>query len=320
MGYARRATVDITFNGAAVSDKLESFSYTDSADGESDRISIQVNNVDGKWTGAWMPSKGSVLVPTIHFDGQNLSCGAHILDSFSASGGSSSTCSIGAVSVPADEGFRATNRTKTWEKVTLAQIGAEVADRAGVAFSFHADDIFINSREQNEEPDCSFLNKIATTYGYIMKAYNNKIVVFDPKRYERLAPVKTLTPADLSSWSYQTQLDGTYTGAKIAYTNSGTGETIDVQIGSGNRILSLNEKADSIGDAELIAKGKLAAENRKIETVSLSKMMDLRLVSGCPIQLSGFGRIDGKYMILKADHSIGNGATTSVEAYKIDGT
>lgn len=329
MALARRASVDLTYNGANISagikDFLESFSYTDSADGESDRISIQVNDRDLRWVGSWMPSKGDILIPVIHCDfwddngqyARSLACGAHILDSFSASG---STASIDAVSMPADEGFKATARTKTWEKVTLSQIGNEIAGRAGVGFEFIGGDIFIQSREQNEETDCSFLSKIVDTYGYIMKAYNHKIVVFDPAQLEQRSPVRTITRDTISDWSYQTQIDGTYSGAKIAYTDSNTGETTEITIGGGSRILSLNEKADSPADAELIAKGKLAAENRKVETFTFSKILDLKLVSGNPIQVAGFGRIDGKYMIIKAEHSVGNGSTTSVEAYRIYGT
>lgn len=332
MAYARRATVDLQYNGKNVSSSLaeylEDFSFTDSASGESDHISIQVNNRDGRWTGSWMPSKGDKLTPTIrteHWDGEgssgSLSCGVHILDSFSARGGSGgATCSLDGVAMPSDEAFKATKRTKTWEKAMLSQIGGEIAGRAGISFMFEASDIFIESREQNEQADCDFLNSLCGTYGYIMKAYNNKLVIFDPARYEAKGAVRTITPKDVNSWSYQTVIDGTYTGAKIAYTNQTTGETVDVVVGGGSRLLSLNEKADSIGDAQLIARGKLAAENRKAETVELSIMLDLKLASGCCITLSGFGKVDGKYLILSITHSLGSGSTTSISAYKVPGS
>lgn len=331
MALARRASVDLQYNGKNISsslaDYLESFSYTDSADGKSDCISIVVNNQSGKWTGAWMPSKGDMLLPTIrteHWNGNgdsSISCGVHILDSFSARGGmSGAVCSLDGVSMPADEAFKATKRTKTWEKVNLSQIAMEVAGRAGVSCMFEAGDIFIESREQNEQADCEFLNGLCDTYGYIMKAYNNKIVVFDPARYESKAAIRTFTPKDVDSWSYSTIIDGTYTGAKVSYTNQVSGGTADVTVGSSTRLLSINAKADSISDAQLIAKGKLAAENRKAETAELSCMLDLRVASGCCIILSGFGKVDGKYMVLSVTHSLGSGSRTSISAYKIPGS
>ena len=73
------ADPSVPVKGVLISDDPSAepgYIYTDSADGESDRISIQVNNVDGKWTSAWMPTKGSVIVPTMRFDGRSLACGA----------------------------------------------------------------------------------------------------------------------------------------------------------------------------------------------------------------------------------------------------
>ena len=93
----RRADVPILYNGvnAAVqlAPCLSSFQYVDVASGSSDKISIQINDRDHRWIGAWFPQKGDLLQPTIQTlnwrgDGQNsrFQCGTFRVDDFSFAG------------------------------------------------------------------------------------------------------------------------------------------------------------------------------------------------------------------------------------------
>ena len=56
----RRAEVDLTWNGAAVTSKMENYkstvTYTDPASGEADSLDITLQDRDHRWTGRGSPS------------------------------------------------------------------------------------------------------------------------------------------------------------------------------------------------------------------------------------------------------------------------
>lgn len=138
----RKATASVSYNGKRIDTKLaeylQSFSYTDVASGESDSLSLNINDRDRKWIKSWFPSKGDTMAATIIMknwskegDTQKLSCGSFVIDDFSFSG-TPVKLKLEALALPADSSFKETQRTKTYEKTTLENIGQEVAKRAGI--------------------------------------------------------------------------------------------------------------------------------------------------------------------------------------------
>ena len=79
------------------------------------------------------------------------------------------------------------------------------------------------------------------------------------------------------------------------------------------RILEINQKADSIADAKEIAQKKLETANKREITGSLNLMGDLRFVGATNIEIKGFGFFDGKYTIDKAVHTISGSYTTKLD-------
>lgn len=63
--YPRKATASVSYNGKRIDTKLaeylQSFSYTDVASGESDSLSLNINDRDRKWIKSWFPSKGDTM-------------------------------------------------------------------------------------------------------------------------------------------------------------------------------------------------------------------------------------------------------------------
>ena len=103
-------------------------------------------------------------------DNRTLDCGFFILDNYTFSWWPMEG-TISAVSVPADSAFRATQRTKTWEKATLQAIGTEIAARAGITlvWDVEGEPITVESVEQSEQTDCEFYMNLCNTYGLAMK-------------------------------------------------------------------------------------------------------------------------------------------------------
>lgn len=321
----RRAWADLTWNGAAVTTKMlgqaAALTYTDPASGEADSLDISIHDRDGLWTFAWLPVEGDTLEASIRVtdwdregDHRLLPCGSFILDDFSFSGWPV-TGSISAVSVPADSHFRETERSKTWEDVTLQEMAQEIAGRAGITLAWDVEGggPKLRSVEQARQTDCDFITSICGDYGLVVKVYSRKLVVYDREAYKQKAAVATLTPAALLSWSWRTSLAGTYTGGEYAYTDPMSEEEISVKVGGGDRTLKLSGKADSAADAERKLKAAIASANHGHTTLTVSLRGSPDLAASQCVTVTGLGRLSGKYFIDKATHHVGGGYTTDLE-------
>lgn len=330
MQDVRRAEIEVVYEGKNITTPvdryLESFSYSDIASGESDRIQMDLHDIGKEWTDAWMPSKGdrvsgAVILHNWTEDGKTkkIHCGEFELDEMSFSG-RPMKCGFGAVSIPRNEPFNVQARAKTWEGITIRQIAEEIAGRAGIALYYEADDIEIKIIEQNEETDCKFLYSVCADYGLAMKVYANRIIIFDEEDYEGRPSVRAVDETDMEGWDYQSTMAGTYTGAAIRFSDPNDGEEYEVTIGGGSRILEINENADSIEDAERKGIARLNNENKKAVTMKITMMADPALAAALCIDITGMGgKINGKYYIDKVTtkKSGNGGCKMSLETHRV---
>lgn len=320
MSLGRRATVDTIYGGSNITSYIsrfmESFSYTDVASGASDSISVTLHDVKNEWGRGWTPAKGDRIANICYFndwahDGDNwfLICGNFEVDDITLSG-MPRTVSFGGASIPVNELFNAEERTKTWENVSVQEIAGEIAARAGIAMYYEAETIVIESLEQDKQTDCKFLYSVCSQYGLAMKVFYDKVIIFDEGIYENRAPVITLLEKDIIDWKYNTTLSGTYTGAKISYSDPGTGDDHEVVVGGGSRILNINKTADNAEDARKKAISELNNANKKAETMSIVIMARKNIVSAACIGVAGLGLPDGNYYIDKVVTKVsGKGAS-----------
>lgn len=317
--------------GERIGRQATAFSYTDVASGESDDVSITLQDIGKEWLGNLMPKRGASLGAKIVLsnwrgsgDRGTLDCGTFVLDDISFSGRPLS-CTLKGVSVPSMNDFRTLPMTRTWERTTVQGIASQIAGNAGVSLYYDADGIPIEEIEQNRQTDSSFLRALCEKYGLAMKAYNHKIVIFDIVRYEEKAAVATLQEEDdgmaggikVLSWSSNTTLDGTYTGVNLNYTDPDTEEPIHVTMGSAGRMYAINTQASSRYDAELQAAAKANSANRGIVTMEATVRADISLVASHCVMASGFGNLDGRYYIDRIAHSLGRGYTMRLSMHKV---
>ena len=331
----RKASISAEYNGASatvqVADYLSKFAYTDVASGTSDSISLTLNDRDGKWRGPWFPQKGDRIQPAIltrnwtqEGDASNFPCGTFCVDSFGFHGGRPVQLSLEGVALPADKGFKATERTETYEKTNLQEIGEKIAGRAGIALFYEASTVSIARVEQSKQDDCNFYNELVTKYGLALKIYNDRLVVFSEATYEAKAAKTTLTEEDFEpGWDWDTALTGTYTGVKYEYTNAEKDQTLTVEVGGGDRIYNCNEAADNATEATLIALAAVNNANKGTTTMTLTltKAIPGLIASDC-VEISGgrLGKIAGKYFIKKIKHEVdaGGGYTMSLDLRKVE--
>lgn len=329
MSDPRKASVSVQYNGKNITTKLaeflSKFSYTDVASGESDSISMSLHNIDKRWLKNWIPSKGDQVIAKISTknwnkegDKKTFKCGSFTIDDYSFKG-RPLTATIGAVSMPAMESFKSTERNKTWESVTIESVAKEIAKRSGINLHYEAKSIKINSLEQSKQTDSAFLYSLCEKYGLAMKVYSNKIIIFDEATYENKKSVVTINETDMITWSYQTTLAKTYTGAEISYTDASTEKDINVKVGTGrgSRILKINEKCDSSQDAELKGIAGVNNANKKMTTMKITIKANTKIVASSNVTIKGLGKLDGKYAVDKVVHSIGSGYTMSLELRRI---
>lgn len=319
MSATRKTSLSVKYAGKDATEQikecLSSFTYTDMASGSSDEISLVLEDREKQWIGGWMPRKGDCISAAITFhnweDGggkERLYCGKFEVDELSFSG-RPLQCMVGAVSAPQGSAFNSTERTKTWEKATIKEIASDIAKRAGASLHFEAGNFTIGSIEQSGQTDCKFLYGLCQEYGLAMKVFSSKIVIFDEEKYENKKPVATLKESDMLSWEYTASVAGTYTGAKISFTDPANDEEYAVMLGSGKRILNLNVTAESMKDAERKGTALLNEKNKQAVEMAISAMPNPAIVAGACIQVKGLGKLSGKYYVDKVKIKIaGNNA------------
>ncbi len=315
MSRARRAEVDITYEHINITEDvagyLGNYSYTDVASGESDSISLTMKDWERKWMGGWTPQKGDHISATAQFydwqaegDQWEIYCGEFEIDDVTISG-PPAQCNINAVSIPRSEAFNEEEHTRNWEDVTVREIAEEIAERAAITLFYEAEEIPIHILEQDRQTDCKFLYSVCEKYGLAMKVFAEKIIIFDEAKYESANPVTTLYYEDFSQYNYNSTLEGTYTGAKISYSDPATGEDHIVTVGGGARIKEINEAADSAADAQRKAIAALNNANKNDTTFTGTIMAKRELIASRCVSVSGFGKPDGIYYIDKVVTKIG---------------
>ena len=323
----RRYAVQMAYNGMPATEEMKpyfnGFTYTDSID-ESDTVSITLLDREGKWVSGWIPRKEDLLKPEILLENwmtsgekRTIVCGKFLVDDFEFSGPPDKLV-INGISSPINTDFKENRHSKTWKDVTLRQVGEEIAGKYGMTLHFEGEDIKISKMEQSRQPDAEFLKQLAEKYGFALKIYSGRLVLFEWENYERKPSRGTIRKDQVRRWQYHSSVLGTYTGAKVSYSDPNTKETIEVMVGKEGRIYSSTEKADSPADAERIGRNAIRNANRKETTVSITMNPVVFFFVSDNVELQGFGKADGRYQIGKITHQISaKDYTVQISAWRL---
>lgn len=320
----RQAKISITYSGSGrinsqtLKARIKEFTYEDPATGESDIISVGVDNVASYFLKR-SPAKGSKITANIHLyswkkygDHLIVKCGKFCCDSKEFSGWPLEG-TIGATSVPEKQAFRATQRSKTWKKVTIREIASKICKKYAIKLTYDAGTISIKKIEQTSKTDCSFLTELCEKYGLYIKVYAGKVYIYDPVKYESKRAKKSIDIKNMLSWNYVGSLVGTYTGGTIKYTAGEKEKEYTCKVGSGSRIYHMSEKVDSLADAKRQITAKVNQENRSAETMTCTIKADPDITSGINITVKGAEKVNGKYFIDKVVHNVSGNAAYTME-------
>lgn len=321
MSDAAKSYVKLIYNGTDATDTfkpmLESFIFTDNADGEADSISVTVSNIDEKWfKKKWVPRPEDYIKAYIGVKNwpeekntSELYCGKFQIDSFTMSG-YPQTVELEGVSVPINTGFNVTMRNKTWENTDTERILKDIAENAGVKLVFDARKRDVKELSQTGT-DMDTAVRLCSEYDMAIKIYNDKLVVYDRTEYEKKKPVYEIKKDEVyrdEGYSFITSINTLYDSVRLKY-GKDDGDTLEYEFvrpgTKGKRLMNASGKVESVADAELKAKAALRENIRKSETVTLRLRGSTRYRAAEVIKLTGFGSLDGNFFIDQVTHNKG---------------
>jgi phage protein D len=330
----RHIGVELTYQGKnitkSIQSDLTSFSYDEKAAGTSDSLSLTLANKSLKWLNGWFPETGDQIHGKfLTYDWSRpgeinaLDYGSMVVDEPEFTG-PPNVFTLKALSVPAAAGYSDTPADHTWTKISMKQLGQSIAKKYGLSFLYDAPDFIISSLKQSNQTDSDFLTETASKYNLCVKIFSNRLVIYSKAAYEKRAPVAmyTLGKSNISSYQLYAPTVGTgYSAVIESYKPPNSKKqlsyTFRVPGTSGGKTLTVNESADDLAQAEMIAKAKLRESNEQMYHGTLTVALNLRLAAACIIQLAGFGKFDGNYFTDSATHSGGDQAgQTEVEIHK----
>lgn len=318
----RRVTVSMTYQGADITKDiakaLQSFSYEEAAEGSADALTVNLENRDKRWLNDWLPVGGDTIRATLkttdwNYPGEKiaLDCGTMQVDEPTFTG-PPDTLSLKALNIPTAAGFNDVTADKTWSSITLRALGAEIAAKYGLAFSYDApSDTVISSLKKSNQTDADFLKSTAGKYCLCLKVFSNKLILYSKALYEQRPPVLTLTrgASNISAYNISSAtVDTAYNAAVVNYKAGSRTLKYEFRIAPGGKAYTATDTADNLDQAKLMAKAKLREINEKQFSGSFTLALDLRLSSACTVGVAGFGKLDGKYFVDSASHRGGGGA------------
>lgn len=232
---ARRTVVRLTFAGvdisADINKHLLSLTYTDNEEDKTDDLQLSLDDREGVWLGKWLNTPGAskgveisavIVQKNWESNGKDrvLDCGVFEIDTVDGSG-PPAKATIKAGSIPYKSTVRTQKKTKAWENYTLSGIAKEIAGKNGLTCMFEsAFDPLYTRKEQIQESDITFLQRLCKAAGISLKVTAKIIVLFDAAAYEQKDAVRVIKrgTADVSSWSFSTSLhDASYSKCHVSY-------------------------------------------------------------------------------------------------------
>lgn len=320
MTNSRRTYLEIKYNQKNVTvelgEHLKSWTYTDNLSGQIDDLQIVLEDVEHLWLSSWFPSQGSLIEATIvkkNWTDQVIktSIGKFEVDEIEATGANSEVI-IKALSVPESSSIRGEQKSRSWEKTTLKVVAGDIAKNNKLKFFYQANENPKKDRyEQESETDLAFLYRLCNEEGLCLKLSNNSIVILDEADYERKAAVTTINRVPKeddaiqikdNGWSAKTTLSGMFKACRVQYSDSNKKKTIKAtftppKAPKVGRTLVVKEQVKSVAEAQRLAKKKLRERNKEATTVNLTVTSEKHLDAGMTVNLKGFGKFDGKYII-----------------------
>ena len=360
---SRETLLVITYNDKDISTDIQpyiqSFSYHDNSKLEIDDIDLSLENIDKRWFGEeWFPEDGDSITVSIvkrRWDDElieeTLPCGQFYVDQIDFSPGS---VSIKALAIPSAGNLTKQENSKGWEKISLKNIAMDICNKHSVKLEFYSEkDSFYDRVDQDKETDLAFLTRLCTDKGLILKATENKIVVFDKEEFyekESVISVSSLDTDMIINYKFSHTTKEIYDKVEVSYYDPEKKELVrevytKEELDEKRKIEKAEEKSEKESEAgkrktkktqkgaketpekptmkikgtggKDQAQAAMDEKNKEKETASMTLRGNFSLLAGQNVELTDFGKFSGKYAIEKSTHSLSGAYTTDIELKRI---
>ncbi|WP_116743851.1 phage late control D family protein [Actinobacillus suis] len=317
---------------ADIEPHLIEFTYTDYLEGQSDELTVQFEDISGKWIRQWFPTQGDKLKAAIGYkNSQLVEIGSFEIDEVEYEYKPSSI-TLRALST----GISKANRTlqpKAYEKTTLAQIVAIVAKRLKLKVVGKIKHIPIQRVTQYQERDVEFLARLAREYHHSFKIVGNQLVFTDKSELGESEPVAELDESQCKNIRLRDRIKDTAKQVDISgFDTNGKKVVKKSKKATALRKKVKQAKASSEDSLKIVARGEsqeqvnargeaaLASQNEDQSAGDVTVIGNPKLVAGSTILLKNLGVFSGKYLIKSSRHSIARnqGYLTTIEVRMLE--
>ncbi|PIR37720.1 MAG: phage tail protein [Alphaproteobacteria bacterium CG11_big_fil_rev_8_21_14_0_20_39_49] len=297
---------DIT---AAIRRGLLSLSITDEAGFQSDKVTIKLDDRDGKIA---LPRTGATLDISLGYKETSLiRMGLYVVDEVSLE---SPPQSMSIRTHAADMGqVLKAPVTKTWGKITLGDLVSNIAGKHGLnpRITDNLASFEIPHLVQTEESDLHLLTRLALAHDAISKPVNGNLL-FAPKGEARSVsgldiPPVTISRKQITSWNASFADRAKYGAVEGDWYDKDEAIKKTIKIGEGEPVYKLRHTYDSPEVLIAAADAKLKQLERGTGSLEITTPGNPRLAAEGKLDIADVrSGVNGQWNIIRVEHSLDN--------------
>jgi phage protein D len=330
--YAVRAPQWIlTYSGvnisADVSQMIVTIRYVDRLDGASSELELELEDSMKLWQGAWYPELGDIVSVQIGYSGDLLlDCGEFQVDELELDG-PPDVMRLRCLAAYITSAMRTAN-TVAYENMGILEIARQIATKYGLtlvtASSESESDVVFARVTQRRQMDLEFLKRLAREHNFDFTVRAGQLIFYERPALESAAAAALITRSDTIRCSFRNRARRIYDGAEFSYFDPDTKKLITQSVSAGEATptgdtLKIVARCETAQQAQVKAEASLHLHDMVLVDVSIEGSGNAALVAGSNVQLSGWGALDGKYLIETAKHHLARatGYRTSIAARRV---
>jgi uncharacterized protein len=312
---------------ADVSEMVVAIRYVDRLGGASGELEVELEDSQKRWQGPWYPTLGDTVSLQIGYSDQALlDCGEFQIDELELDG-PPDVMRLRCLAAYITPAMRTAN-TVAYENVSLLDVAAQIAAKYGlamvVASSESANDLLFARITQRRQTDLEFLKRLALEHDFVFTVRAGQLIFYERTTLESAAPVSTITRSDVVRFSFRNRTRRIYEGSQFSYFDPDTKELISQSVSSYDSqatgdTLKIVARCENAQQARVKAEALLHLHDMVFVDASLEGPGSGELVAGNNVQLSGWGALDGTYLIETGQHHLARatGYSTTIAARRV---
>jgi phage protein D len=321
----------LTYEGvnitADVSHMVLAISYVDRLGEASGEVEVELEDHAKRWQGPWYPGLGNILSLQIGYRGEALlDCGSFQVDELEFDG-PPDVMRLRCLAAYITPAMRTPN-TVAYENQSIVEIAGQIASKYGLnlvtAPAAIESDVVFARVTQRRETDLGFLKRLAIEHNFDFTVRGAQMVFYARAALEAVIPLVAITRPDTTGFSFRNRTRRIYSGAEVSYFDPDTKQLITQMITAEppaptTDTLKIVARSKNAQQAMVKAQAALHLHNMVFVDASIEGPGNVMLVAGNQVEVVGWGRLDGAYLIETARHQLAraSGYTTSFAARRV---